>query len=402
LNSRVIDHAAAHPAANMKASKCFAAICLIGLVAGTAFLFNVTRYVSSPDERDTTPSSPTPLEYVKMRPLDAIGYLAFSESLASESSVASLAWRSRTLNAAAFLAPTDPQIVRAAAALALSRGDVPATLENLAKLAVMSPNDRAEAFEALSKFVTHPEWQDFATARLKTGWKEADEFLVSLCNRPSTTEYSLAVANHFAKFRPIAPAASHCVENRAIASGQVKAAYQLRLNGAKTLPSRIGYVFNGDFELAPSGSAFDWAVESGGEYREGFVAAIRPEMGSDNLSRVLSVRFTRRAIRSPIARQILALPTARYQLSYRSKVDSPLLENALAWTLTCVNSGALVIVEKWSAASEKGGWKRHSVPFNVSDTCNGQLLSLDPKSKLVGLEGLIGTLLIDDVRVESQ
>lgn len=385
----------------MKGSKYFAAICLIGLLAGTAFLLNAWRFVSSPDERDTTPVSPAPLDYLKTRPFDALGHLALSESLASGASEASLAFRTRTLSAAAFLAPTDPQVVRAAAALAFSQGDIVGTLNNLAKLAVVSPNDRFEAFDALSKFVTHPAWQDFAAARLKAGWNESDEFLVALCNRPSTTRYSLAVATHFARYRPIAPGASHCVENRAIASGQVQAAYQLRLNGAKTLPSRIGYVFNGDFELPPSGSAFDWAVESGGEYREGFVAAIRPEIGSDKLSRVLSVRFTRRPIRSPIARQILALPPARYQLSYLSKVAVSMAENAHVWTLTCVGSGTSVIIEKWIDTIEKGGWLRHSVPFAVSDKCPGQLLSLDPRSKLVALEGLQGTLFIDDVRVEK-
>ena len=386
----------------MNRSKCFAAICLIGLVAGTVFLLNVWRFVSSPDERDTTPVSPAPLDYVKTRPLDAIGYLAFSESLAGKGSEASLALQTRALGAAAFLAPTDPQVIRAEAAFAFSQGDVRATLDSLARLAALSPRDRAVAFDALSKFVTHPAWQDFAAARLKAGWNEADEFLIALCNRQSTTGYSLAVATHFARYRPISPGALHCVERRAIASGQVQLAYQLRLNGAKTLPSRIGYVFNGDFELPPSGSAFDWAVESGGEYREGFVAAISPEMGSDQLTRVLNVRFTRRPIRSPIARQVLALPTAQYQLSYLSKLAVPMAEKALVWTLTCVDSGTSVIVEKWSDASEKGGWTRHSVPFVVSDKCPGQLLSLDPKSKLVALEGLQGTLLIDDVRVEKR
>lgn len=386
----------------MKGSKFFAAICLAGLVAGTVFVFSVWGFVSSPDDRDAAPASPAPLDYLKSRPFDAIGHLALSESLASTASDASLTLRTRALSAAAFLAPTDPQIVRAAAALAFSQGDVPGALNNLARLAEVSPNDRFEAFDALSKFVTHPAWREFAAARLRAGWNESDEFLVALCNRPSSSRHSLAVATHFAKYRPIAPGASHCVENRAIASGQVQAAYQLRLNGAKTLPTRIGYVFNGDFELPPSGSAFDWAVESGGEFREGFVAAIRPELGSEKLSRVLSVRFTGRPIRSPIARQVLALPTARYQLSYLSKLAVPMAQKALVWTLTCVDSGTPVIVEKWSDASEKGGWTRHSVPFVVGDKCAGQVLSLDPKSKLVALEGLQGTLLIDEVRVEKQ
>lgn len=385
----------------MSGSKYFSVVFLLGLVASTVFVANAWRFVSSPNDRDAAPDSPAPLEYVKSRPFDALGHLALSQSLAADPVSASQALRTRALRSAEFLSPTDPQIVRAATRLAFLQGDVPATLHNLAKLAVVAPLERFEAFEALSKFVTHPAWQDFVEARLKAGWNDSDEFLTALCNRASTTGYSLFVATQFAKYHPIAPGASHCVERRAIASGQVQAGYQLRLNGAKTLPSRIGYVFNGDFESMPSGSPFDWTVEPGGEYREGFVAAIRPEIGSGNASRILSVRFTRRPLRSPIAHQILALPAARYQLSYLNSLTAPAPENAVAWKLTCIASGAPLIVEKWSDAGVGDRWVRRSVTFVISEQCPGQLLSLDPTSKLIALEGLRGTLLIDDIRVEK-
>lgn len=380
-------------------SKCVAAVCLVGVLAGMVFLFSASRFFSSPDDRDTEPRSPEPLDYVRARPFDAVGYVAVSESSGNAASEESL--RSRALSIASFLAPEDGQVVRASAALAFARGDVRTTLDNLARLAVVSPAQRIDAFIALSNFVTHPAWQDFAADHLRAGWNDSDAFLNTLCNRQSTTQHSLAVATFFAKYRPITPDVTHCVERSAIASGQVQAAYRLRLNAAKTLPQRIGFVFNGDFETPPSGSAFDWQLEPGGEYREGFVAAIRPETGIDKVSRVLSVRFTHRPIRSPIARQVLALPPARYQMSFLSKQTVQLGANGPIWTLTCSNSGAPLINDKWAETEEKGGWKRSKVAFVVADKCPGQVLSLGPKSKLVALEGLQGTLLIDDIRADQ-
>ena len=384
----------------VNASIFFVAACVTGVLAGAVFLGSAWSHFQAPDERDAAPASPAPLDYLRMRPFDPLGYLVLSESVGSDPPDTVLRLRAQALRAATLLAPVEPQVVRAEATFAFAQGDVRAGLESLARYATVSPGDRTAAFSALANYVTHPQWNDFAAAQLAAGWNDADPFLIALCTNPKTTQYSFSVAIHFARYRPISPDATHCVENRAIAAGDVQGAYRLRLSAAKSLPKRIGFVFNGDFELPLSGSAFDWILNAGGEFREGYLAAIRPETAITSHGKVLNVRFTRRAIQSPIARQYLVLPPARYQLSYLSKATPQIGANAPTWKLICVENGNNLIKEDWFDTEYGNDWKRHTVSFSVGPQCSGQLLLLDAKSKLTALEGLQGSVLIDDVRAE--
>ena len=380
----------------------FVAICLLGALVGTIFFGSASRYFKVPDEHDSTLQPFAPLTYLKLRPLDSAGYLALNESVAESNADGAVRLRTHAIAAASLLAPVDPQVIRADAALAFARGDVRSGLDKTARLAAISPMDQADALRVLATYVAHPAWREFAAARLTAGWDASDQFLLRLCNDPQLAQYVFAVAAQFARYRPLSPAASHCAENRAIASGDIQGAYRLRLSAAKTLPARIGLVFNGDFELPLSGSLFDWTLEPGGEYREGFVAAIRPDLGYGGLNKALSLRFTGRPSRSVMVRQHLALGSGKYQLSYLSKQNVQPAASSPSWTLRCVGSGAPLIIENWADSATNGGWTRHRVPFTVGVNCSGQLLSLEPKSKLSSLEGIKGALTIDQVQVERQ
>lgn len=380
----------------------FTAICLLGALVGAIFFASASRYFQAPDDRDSASEPFAPLAYLRLRPFDSAGYLALSESVAEGSADGAMRLRTHALGAASLLAPVDPQVIRADAALAFARGDVRSGLDKTARLAAISPMDQADAFGVLASYVTHPAWRDFAAARLTAGWDASDQFLLKLCNDPQLTQYVFAVAAQFARFRPLSPAASHCAENRAIASGDIQGAYRLRLSAAKTLPARIGFVFNGDFEFPLSGSLFDWTLEPGGEYREGFVAAIRPDIGFGGANKALSLRFTGRPIRSRMAQQYLALGPGKYQLSYLSKQTVQPAANIPVWAIRCVASGTPLLIENWADSTANAGWTRHRIRFAVGVNCSGQLLSLEPKSKLSSLEGIKGTLVIDEVRVEQQ
>lgn len=387
---------------NENKARAFATVCALGALAGIIFWGAATRYFQAPDDRDAVSAPMAPLAYLRLRPLDSAGYLALSESVTQGNADGAMRLRTHALGAAAVLAPVDPQVIRADAALALARGDIRSGLDKAARLAAISPMDQADAFRVLASYVTHAAWGDFVAARLTAGWDVSDQFLLKLCNDAQLTQYAFAVAAQFARFRPLSPAASQCAENRAVASGDVQGAYRLRLSAAKTLPARIGFVFNGDFELPLSGSVFDWTIDPGGEYREGFVAVIRPDIGFAGSNKAFSLRFTGRPIRSLMAQQHLALGPGKYYLSYVSKQTVQPANNSPAWTLRCVGNGAPLNVDSWVDTDASGGWIRHRVPFSVGVNCSGQLLSLEPKSKLSSLEGIKGTLVIDDVRVEQQ
>lgn len=380
----------------------FVIACLLGALIGAACLGFAYRFFQAPDDRAASSHPFAPANYIRLRPFDSAGYLALAESVNEGDANAAMRLRTHALGAASLLAPVDPQVIRADASLAFARGDVRSGLDKTSRLAAISPKDQADAFRVLASYVAHPAWQEFAAVRLTAGWEASDQFLQKLCNDASLAKYAFSVAAHFVLFRPLSPAASHCVENRAIAAGDVQGAYQLRLSAAKTLPKKIGFVFNGDFEWPLSGSQFDWTLESGGEYREGFVAAIRPDSGVGGLTRALAVRFTGRAIKSPIAQQLLALSPGRYQLSYVDKQTVKTDANQLTWMLRCRGSGASLITDAWADSAADSGWIRRQATFEVGSNCSGQQLSLEPKLKRSALEGLQGTLLIDAVRVERR
>ncbi len=378
------------------------AICAMGVLIGGLFLWSASRHLATPDERGATSESFDPLTYLRLRPFDSAGYLAVAGSANSGTAEGAIRLRTHALNAASRLAPVDPQVIRAESALALSNGEIRAGLDKVARLSAISPADRADALHVLASYVDHPQWREFAEARLAGGWDGADEFLLALCNEPVFGQRALAVAWQFVRFKPIAAPAAHCIEKRAIAMGDVQGAYRLRLSAAASLPRVIGFVFNGDFELPLSGSPFDWTVEPGGEYREGFVAAIRPNAASPNSQQSLSVRLTGRAIKSPIVQQHLALEVGRYLLTYASKRSNPTGSNMPAWMIRCTGSGTPLITDPWSDSAIESGWTSHQVVFSVGGNCAGQLLSLEPKSKLSALEGLHGTLLVDKVSIERR
>ena len=382
-------------------SRLFVIACWSSVLCGAVFLASASRYLRAPDERDATPAPTAPVDYIRARPFDPLGYVALGDSLGDDLSASSLLLRDRAVRAAETLGPVEPQAVRAAAALAFARGEVGAGLDGLARYAAVSPGDRAAAFAALANYVTHPAWNAFASARLSAGWVDADAFLGALCTDPKSTKHAFAVAINFAKYRPIAPEVMNCVENRAIANGNVAGAYRLRLSAAKSLPKRIGFVFNGDFELTPSGSAFDWRVNAGGEYREGYVAAVRTDTGAGGQGKVLDIRFTHRPIQAPVAQQYLALPPARYQFSYLSKTSPLLGANGPIWKLVCAENWAHLLPDSWVVTDHMNGWTRHTASFAVAAGCSGQMLFLDAKSKLIALEGLRGNVSFDDVLIEQ-
>ena len=203
----------------------------------------------------------------------------------------------------------------------------------------------------------------------------------------------------YAPHVPIDLPTLQCIERRLIADGQPDLAYSYRLVFTPDLPKQVGYVFNGDFELNPGGSAFDWTLSKGGEYRDGFVAALRASPDGDGASRVLSVRFTGRPIRGPIAEQTLALPSGHFILQYRIRVAGFSDSQPPKWVIRCADSPTSILPPAPRTTYQSGVWSRLEYSFTVPAACRGQTLRLEPATKLSALEGLQGTVVFDDVAV---
>ena len=372
-------------------------VCLWGLAANR---LQFPETMSS--GRDASASA---RRYLLKRPFDPAGWLAWSEGIGATGSAIS-ANAKPAVAAAAILAPVDPQVLRAQASLALRQGEITVGLERAADLAVMFPLQRSDAFATLMTYRGDAAWLPFLRSRLKSKWPAIDAFLLESCRAGSSLRDLLDVTQQIVSKQPLAEETVTCIGNKAIAEGQVPAAYWLWLNASPGLPAAIGNVFNGDFELPQAGRLFDWRLGAGGEYREGFTIAVRSDNSRGMPSNVLAIRFNGRAIRSAIAQQFLALAPGHYTLTYSLRPEGRVTLNMVAWAVHCVTPSQNVTksVEMGVAQRQPGveGWSTHRQTLDIPAGCDGQILDLDVGSKLQMMQGLQGSVLLDDINIVRQ
>lgn len=134
--------------------------------------------------------------------------------------------------------------------------------------------------------------------------------------------------------------------------------------------AELGNVFNGDFELAPSGFGFDW--------RFGRVAGARidrlPVAGAGgNLA--LRVAFDDRRVPFAHVTQVLALPPGRWQLQGRARAEALRSERGLVWQVTCYAGGAPL--GRSEPLKGQRSWHPFALEFEVpAQGCTAQVLRL--------------------------
>jgi hypothetical protein len=349
---------------------------------------------------DATTALPIDLarHHVASHPFDFVGYTALAESAAASTDTHVEA--KRALVIAKQLAPLDPIVTRSEFRVAHALGDTAVAMRKASRLLDVSTLDHSDALQTLAAMSGDPLWPEFVAERLKDGWIGADTLLIYLCERRADSNRVLLLAHQIARMRPVSTPALHCVEHQLVRAGAVDTAYHLRLVASANLAKQLGYVFNGDFEQAASGSAFDWAVAQGGTYRAGFEISLR--RGSDNgrSGGKLVARFNGRPVKSALAHQYLALIPGRYRIVSHSAETGFNPGEAPVWTLRCATSSSQSLELDWAEQFEDQQWVRRSATFSIGRECPGQLLSFAVTSRLKSLEGLRGTAVVDSVRIE--
>ena len=340
--------------------------------------------------------------YILQRPIDAAGWIARADAdfATIPNTVTPLA--NQAITVAATLAPVDPQVIRARMFLALKLGDTVSGLSHAANIATMFPTESRDAFSILRAYSSDPNWPAFFQTQLTAGWPAAEAFLIDSCQSGATVGTLLTIAQPIIRRQPLSENTVTCIGTKAISEGLIPTAYWLWLNALATLPTPMGNVFNGDFEQPSAGRLFDWRITAGGDYREGFAAAIRPDDSRGSRNKVLMVRFNGRAMRPPIAQQFLALAPGRYALSYNAREIALSMPGSVNWTLRCVPpalSPVLAAVQKQPAAA---GWFNYTQTIVIPAGCGGQLLDLDLGNRLQLAQGLQGSVLFDDVTISRQ
>lgn len=374
------------------------AICVSSFVCAVVLFFSGQTPYRLTQSLEGAPVAEQGLAYVKHRPFDALGWIAYAESM-STTSHDSAKREYAAVSAALTLSPSEPRALLLSAKREFGVGSTARGLEVAATLALVSPADRTVAFDLLRSQIGAKAWNDFFVRKIDENWPLTDSFAQHVCASESRAGAILShqLAWEISKRRPLSPSTLLCVEGRLVENGRTAAAYQLRLSASKTLTKRFDFVYNGSFETPPSGSAFDWTVNAGGEYREGFVATIRNGVELNNLGAILHVRFTGQPIRGAVATQTLALEPGRYRFSYRSREVGIGFSKSPVWTIRCLPSQDLLSSEPWENIGSAQDWTTRATTFSVPAQCTGQSLRLEAQTRLSALEGLRGTFATDDL-----
>lgn len=364
-------------------------------IVGWGLLTNPLQITRSPPRQSDVHDGAR--RYIVGRPFDPVGWLAWVGTASGGAGLPGSPRASQIIDSAALLGPVDPQVLRGQGLLALNRGEIAAGLGRTATFAVMFPTEQRDAFTTLRAYVNDPVWPPFLQSQLDKKWPAINAFLQDSCQSGMPLSTLLTLTQQVVRRQPLSDAVVNCIGNRAIAENQIPVAYWLWVNALPTLPAAIGNVFNGDFELPLADRLFDWRLAAGGEYREGFVIAIRDDETRRKKNRVLSVSFNGRPLRTPVAHQYLALEPARYTFAYSMRPTGLPVDSAVAWNLRCIPATISPGLAEIKSSKAVAGWISKTQEITIPIGCSGQILELDVGSKPQMMQGMFGSVLFDDL-----
>jgi hypothetical protein len=130
-------------------------------------------------------------------------------------------------------------------------------------------------------------------------------------------------------------------------------------------------LFNGSFEVAPSGVPFDWSIESGAGVTVDLVPL--PELPGKH---ALSIEFGYGRVEFGGITQLVLLSPGTYYLSgkYRGRIKG---KRGLVWRITCADDNGAPIGESPLFNGEASTWREFKFTFTVAETgCLAQRLRL--------------------------
>lgn len=151
----------------------------------------------------------------------------------------------------------------------------------------------------------------------------------------------------------------------------------------------VPVLFNGGFEQSFQRDGFDWEVTPQAPSRVGAVVT-QPNVSGQG--QVLEVRYTGRAVATPVIRQYLFLPPGRYTLHGRYMGSQLRSDEGLAWAVRCPGDGPGALAGRSQRLQDtKRLWKSFSFDIDVPRTCglvaSLQLETFAPFEAAAGIRG---------------
>ena len=158
--------------------------------------------------------------------------------------------------------------------------------------------------------------------------------------------------------------------------------------------AKVGLLFNGDFEVAPSGLPFDWVFTQG----PGTTIKIseRPDKQGDH---ALVLDFGVGRVSSLGVTQLVTLAPGEYRFQGKTNVDV-VSQRGLQWRIACAGKRKTQIAESPLAQGSSGGWQDFSFTFTVPDAdCPAQDVRLVFDALSASEQYISGSVWYDDLQI---
>jgi hypothetical protein len=155
-----------------------------------------------------------------------------------------------------------------------------------------------------------------------------------------------------------------------------------------------GFLFNGSFELSPSGLPFDWLIDAGTGTTVDIAA--RPDAAGGH---ALRIELGPGRVELGGVTQMLLLAPGAYQLrgKYRGELTGP---RGLVWRIACAGGTGAPLGQSPMAIGAAPQWKDVAFSFTVADSgCRAQQLRLVLDARMPSEQLVSGTLWYDDLTV---
>ena len=158
--------------------------------------------------------------------------------------------------------------------------------------------------------------------------------------------------------------------------------------------SKAGHLFNGSFEVAPSGAPFDWQFT--GQSGVTIQIADRPDSQGE---RALFVSFGHGRVEAFSVKQIAMLPPGDYQFRGRQKFDIA-SARGLPWRITCANKAQALIGQSATVNGAGSTWEDFEFSFTVPSTdCPAQYVQLALDARSASEQFVSGSTWYDDLEI---
>ena len=299
-------------------------------------------------------------------------------------------------NAAAALAPNEPNVLMWRAGQALAANQPPEAIALLVQL--VEYRGKGEAAQTLARLLASGEGTALLRPHLATAgrWLPAVISNLGVLKLPASAAQPL-VAEAWAKgdiTKPMLQTYIRLLKSQE----QWVDAYGLWLAQQQ---GPVPLVYNGSFEQPFQPDGFDWELTPTLPSRTGATISRRP---SGNRSTVLDIQFTGKALVTPILRQQVFAPPGRYVLRGQFMASRLRSEQGMAWAFRCSNKNVTTVAGRSAGLQDTGGvWQPFQFPVVVSSDCGTLVnLQLETFAPFEAAAGITGRMAFDALELVPQ